>query len=155
LSKERSDFKARNADRAFRSKSRKIIESLTIREGFSLLMDFYCKNRALGATSIDDDGDQLLFQWGSFDWGQGENFEVNLTRQIILPDGDDDFEIWQLSLTYGCPTTKEWASLGGGNKWCDRPEQLQSFQSFVLESQPVLTLENEPNPFVDLCWERT
>ncbi|MCL1971600.1 MAG: hypothetical protein FWG57_01250 [Endomicrobia bacterium] len=42
------------------------------------------------------DTDMLLFQYGTYDWGSGENFEFNITRQFIFADADEPF---QLSLT--------------------------------------------------------
>jgi hypothetical protein len=32
----------------------------------------------------------LLFQWGTYDWGTGEHFGFNLTRQLIGEGRVDD-----------------------------------------------------------------
>ena len=40
------------------------------------------------------------FNGGTYDWGSGDHFELDLTRQVILPDEEDDDAIWQLHLTY-------------------------------------------------------
>ena len=57
-----------------------------------------------GSVRFDDvdlaaDGDMLLYQWGAYDWGEGESFEFDITRQLILGTGEDE-DIFQLSLTF-------------------------------------------------------
>lgn len=37
----------------------------------------------------------LLFEWGTFDWGDGPRFEVDITRHFIFGEGEDE-NIWQL-----------------------------------------------------------
>jgi hypothetical protein len=44
----------------------------------------------------DENGDMLLFQYGSYDWGKGEFFEFNITRQFIKQNEDEPY---QLSMT--------------------------------------------------------
>ena len=36
------------------------------------------------------DGDMLLYQWGTYDWGRGASFEFDITRQLILGAGEDE-----------------------------------------------------------------
>jgi hypothetical protein len=35
--------------------------------------------------------DMLLYQFGVYDWGKGEHFEIDITRQFII-DGEEDDE---------------------------------------------------------------
>ncbi|MBL8022234.1 MAG: hypothetical protein JNM27_21340 [Leptospirales bacterium] len=69
----------------------------------------------------EEDGDMLLFQYGVYDWGSGENFEIDFTRQFYRED-----EILQLRCTLyfppnvgkrtatrnlwstNCPTLNDW-----------------------------------------------
>ena len=45
--------------------------------GCDALFDFYRDNRADGAVfEQHDDADMLLFQWGTYDWGEGEHFSL-------------------------------------------------------------------------------
>jgi hypothetical protein len=74
----------------------------------------------------------LLFQWGTRDWGKGEAFEYNLTRQ--LTPGDDDADIWQLRLTFRFAPSPERRALGAGNQWCHSPAELAGLRSFVRGS---------------------
>jgi hypothetical protein len=43
-----------------------------------------------------EDGDMLLFQYGTYDWGKGRFFEFNITRQFIKQNEDEPY---QLSMT--------------------------------------------------------
>ena len=76
------------------------LSDLTVDRGVAIMLAFYRDQRASDC-SIDSDGDMLLFQFGTHDWGDGESFEFDLTRQFII-DGDDDAgeNIFQLSLTF-------------------------------------------------------
>ena len=85
--------------------------------GIQAMLGFYQDRRVDGCDPTGD-GDMLLFQWGTYDWGEGERFELDLTRQVILPDEEDDDAIWQLHLTYRFPTSPKLASLESGNRWC-------------------------------------
>ena len=29
----------------------------------------------------------LLYQWGTYDWGEGKYFQIDITRQFILGEG--------------------------------------------------------------------
>ena len=50
---------------------------------FESVYEVYRDIRIFGFT--DEEQDMLLFQYGVFDWGQGERFELDLTRQFIRP----------------------------------------------------------------------
>jgi hypothetical protein len=50
---------------------------LTLAQGVRLMLDFYRDVRAQGV-DLDDDGDMLLFQWGTYDWdGAGRTFQCD------------------------------------------------------------------------------
>jgi hypothetical protein len=104
--------------------------------GFRVLIDFYANVRADGC-DLDADQDMLLFQWGTYDWGEGEHFEIDLVRQVMMPDEEDDDAIWQLHLTYRYRASAEFALLGSGNRWCPSPSEASHFAGFVLSSLPV------------------
>lgn len=65
------------------------LSSLSPTQGINLMLDFYSDERAEGC-QIEEDGDMLLFQWGVYDWGEREHFEVNITRQFIEIGREDD-----------------------------------------------------------------
>src|SRR5581483_8998030 len=61
-------------------------------------LDFYADVTASGLAA-DPQADMLLFRYGVFDWGSGESFEIDLTRQFIVSDRIDDDAISQLRCT--------------------------------------------------------
>ncbi len=56
-------------------------------------------------------------QWGTYDWGAGSHFELNITRQFIEADLRDDDAISQLSLTLRFAPSLSLDGLGAGNIW--------------------------------------
>jgi hypothetical protein len=106
----------------------------TPREGLESMLEFYANVRAVDV-DLDADGDMLLFQWGTYDWGNGPMFELDLTRQLIRHGAEDD-DIWQLHMTYRFAPSEESRSLGKGDRWCSRPNELADFQRFI-ENHPA------------------
>lgn len=76
----------------------------------------------------------LLFQWGTYDWGKGEMFEFDVTRQLIAAPAVDDDSIWQLSWKLLFSPSAATATVGDGNRWCGHPSELDSFRSFIRSS---------------------
>jgi hypothetical protein len=105
----------------------------------------------IDSTDVEKDGDMLLFQWGTYDWGEGTLFEVGLTRQITKASCDPDEEadsMQQLQMTFRFSSTEETTALGKGNEWCPRPSNVNLFLAsiksngayiFALERRPIET----------------
>ena len=56
---------------------------------------------------------------------EGESFEFDITRQLILGTGENE-DIFQLSLTFKFqPTMALPASLAAGNHWCRSLEEVE------------------------------
>jgi hypothetical protein len=105
------------------------------RLGIERMAAFYRDVRA-DDVDAESNGDMLLFQWGTYDWGSGLMFEVDITRQLIRGDGEDD-DIWQLHLTYRFPPSEPLSAIGEGNRWCAEPSDLPSFEEFMM-THPAL-----------------
>lgn len=121
---------------------------LSVDEGIDAMIDFYRSARADDCL-LDHDGDMLLFQWGSHDWGKGPHFELDITRQFIRDDGEDE-DIWQLSLTFVFPPT----AMASGNHWCLTPDDLDAFAKFVV-AHPAFAASLNATPLrVELDFER-
>lgn len=101
----------------------------TPRAGVEAMTAFYRDVRA-DDVDMQSDGDMLLFQWGMVDRGDGDMFEVDITRQFIRGAGEDD-DIWQLHLTYRFPPTEALRAIGKGDRWCERPAQVAALELFV------------------------
>ena len=122
--------------------------TLTLRDGFEAMLDFYRDKRASGC-ALEEDGDMLLFQWGTYEWarlplgsGTDKVFDLNLTRQLILDERGEDDDIWQLALNFKFEPSGELGALGRDNKWCHTLQELPPFREYVLASAPVTTCSN-------------
>ncbi len=81
------------------------IATLTAEAGVRLMLDFYRDVRVEGVAALEEDGDTLLFEWGAFDWGEGNHFEIIIHRQFVDAQLQDDDAISQLRLIfYFAPT---------------------------------------------------
>lgn len=105
---------------------------------FVLFMRFYSEQRATGL-SDGPNSDMLLFQYGCYDWGKGEFFELNLTRQFIVPNGEDDTTISQLQMTFRYKPNERLRDLPRHNLWCRNPDDVDALRRDVLSS-PALAL---------------
>jgi hypothetical protein len=108
------------------------VATLNVANGSAAVFDFYQDVRP-GCAQIPD-GDMLLFQWGTYDWGQGEHFQLDLTRQLILSHDAEDEDIWQLSLTFLFDPVGDLKALGAGNEWCQSLHALAQFRTRVCGS---------------------
>ena len=121
----------------------KRLSLLTPANGIALMIDFYVAERAEGC-DLQLDGDMLLYQWGCYDWGDGEFFDFNITRQFISEAGDDD-DIRQLRLTFKYEPTTDMRKAKDGNHWCKLPKDAAAFRKFVDSSQAMKAIaEAEP-----------
>lgn len=109
------------------------ISSLAVGDGIALMLAFYEDDRADGCV-LDADGDMLLYQWGCYDWGNGEFFELNITRQFIDGAAEDE-DIRQLSLTFRFPPSADFRKAGEGNSWCRTPDDVRRFRSKIESSR--------------------
>lgn len=104
-------------------------------EAVRLMLAFYRQVRAEGC-SFDTNGDMVLFQWGTFDFGEGETYHYDLTRQfIVYGPGEDEHEMSQLSLTVHFAVTDQLRALQKGNGWCSWPAEADEFERFIASQE--------------------
>ena len=136
-------FDPRNARQEFERflSGRNLNESnLNLANGCEAFFDFYRDLRPHGRVfDQHEDADMLLFQWGTYDWGSGEHFSFNLTRQLIVSEHAEDEDIWQLSLTFEFEPDNELRALGRGDKWWHSLSQLPEFREYVYRSAAFTT----------------
>ena len=107
------------------------IDELDAEQATRAMVDHYIEWRA-DEVDVDEDGDMLLFQWGSYG-----SFQYNVTRQLITQAEDDEDEIWQLSLTLHYPEDDDTGRLGSGERWCYSPDELDEFVRFIEGATPT------------------
>ena len=125
----------------------------TPRAGIESMIAFYNGVR-FEDVDLESDGDMLLFQWGTYDWGNGAMFEIDMTRQLIATNGEDD-DIWQLHLTYRFAPSEALGALGKGNRWCARPDATAPFELFVLDHPALAAVGSRTDGQSELAYEST
>lgn len=124
--------------------SGKTTASLTPAEAVRVMLDFF-RQVHIDDVALEDGGaDMLLYQWGTYDWGQGRFFQCDLTRQFIVAGSDGDEGFRQLALTCSYQPTLALDALKSGNRWCRSADDLVGFEAFISESgayQAVGTLK--------------
>jgi hypothetical protein len=114
------------------------VGSASSRQLIEAALDFYVQIPAQELAAIAE-RDMLLFQFGTYNWGNGEHFEIDVTRQFIIADAEDDDAISQLNCTLQYKPTDALRSVGNGNRWCKSREGVANFRAFILASDAYLT----------------
>lgn len=91
---------------------------------------------ALPVEGVDPEGgDMFLFQWGVYDWhdGNGERFEIDFTRQFVVntPTGEYD-HMQQLHCTFFYDATTQLREFGSGDDWLQDVSEAESFPVFSV-----------------------
>jgi hypothetical protein len=82
------------------------------------MLEFYLGTR-FGDVDSDEDGDMLLFEWGTFN--AGSSFYYEMTRQLITNGSCDDDAFSQLSLTLKYDADADAQTIRSSCRWCMRP----------------------------------
>ncbi len=122
------------------------LEQLNARQGMDLMLAFYEQLRA-ECSPLNEDGDMLLFQWGTYNFSGSPIFQLDITRQCMVPNEDEPH---QLSLTFYYNTTEVTESLKSGNKWCYRPDKLREFRQFIDDSAAFSAYADSKPSLVEL-----
>ena len=146
-----------DADDAFRALLAQrglTVERLDAERATAAMSDFYALYRAIDVDG-GEQGDMLLFQWGTYDWGRGPAFEYDITRQFIVEGYEEpDAAIWQLSLTVRYEPDHRSAALEHGNRWCEHPAKLDAFSRFIENSDATNYARSEAPESVELRFEQ-
>jgi len=147
-------MKAKRAKQEFEKlilKSGGHVRSLSPAQGLEMMLAFYVSVR-FDDVALTAYGDMLLYQWGTYDWGEGESFEFDITRQLILGAGEDE-NIFQLSLTFKFQPTVKLRQLGEGNRWCRSLEEVEEFRSFINSSPAMIAVGHATPSIVKLEYD--
>jgi hypothetical protein len=110
------------------------VSRLNAEEAVDVAIAFFESERADDVEA--QEGDMLLFQWGTYDWrdGNGPSFQFELARQFVVagfdPEEADD-AMWQLRLTLHYAPSEAAAVVGAGDRWCERAEDVGAFRAFI------------------------
>jgi hypothetical protein len=128
------------------------LASLTLSQAVDSMLGFYSAERAEGCRLGDDQGDMLLYEWGTFSTINPGHFQVGMTRQFTTDPGGDD-EIRQLQLTFLFASSPTLDAMGKGHRWCDSPDDLREFRQFIQDSTPYSVLRTTTAKRVNLVLE--
>ena len=106
---------------------------MDLRRGAEAVTEFYRRSR-FQLCDLEQDGDMLLYQWGVNDWGDGEFFDIDFTRQLI-DCSDEDRRITQVSLRFRYPVVRDCSGLKAGNFWCEHVDLTNRFEDDVQTSE--------------------
>jgi hypothetical protein len=93
----------------------------------------------------------LLFQWGIFDFGQGETFHYDITRQFVVSGSSGDDGMSQLSLTVHFGVSNALRGVDG-NRWCKSLANAVEFERFINASEATRAVEGLKPLRVTLDW---
>lgn len=129
------------------------IATLTIPQLVENTLAFYRSVRALGLAP-NHDADMLLFQWGVFNWGKGEFFEFDITRQFISAGKTGDDAISQLRCTAYFIPTPSLRAIPVSNRWCTSISEAESFSNFIISSAAYRAVQGSKPSKVAASWEK-
>jgi hypothetical protein len=112
---------------------------LTPEQGVQAMLAFYREERADGCR-FESDADMLLYEWGTYDWGPGEFFDLSITRQLAHDSSGEDEDIWQLQLVFKFSPTDPLRALQHGSRWCHDLGELEAFERFLRASAAFQTV---------------
>lgn len=133
---------AESTFRAFLQRHGKAPDELLPEDLLALGFAFYETERVIDALPANEDsfGDALLFQWGIREAllpHYDECYYVDLTRQFISKDGEDDDAMFQLTCQLQYELGPELRRVETGNRWCASLGALPEFKAFAL-AHPAL-----------------
>lgn len=112
----------------------------------SAWLSFYEQVRATGTVEDPDAWpDTLLFEFGTTEALPGHyeaHFYINLTRQFISAEGEDDDAMSQLVWMLEYQPTEDLRALGHYTEWCDTVNALEPFRKSVLGSPALSAAAN-------------
>lgn len=106
----------------------RILKAKSPADLFESVCSLYAEVRFPGV--IEDEGDMLLYQYGIYDWGDGEYFQLDLTRQFIKEDND----VVQLRTTLLFHPINELRELESASYWCESTSVLDHFEQIIQNS---------------------
>lgn len=118
-----------------------------------LLVNYYKDIRVAGC-EIDLEQDMLLYQWGTYDWGEGLWFEFEITRQITVEEKDEYAGMYQLHLTLKYRDCDELSLLDNGCFWCSSLFEVDEFKEEIMNSDVMKAIVSKDIQQVSIIYEQ-
>jgi len=125
------------------------IATLDARRALALALDWYVGERATDAHPLDEDGDGLLIEWGTFSFESPPTFQYSVCRQLITDDEADADEqaIWQVRLTVHYAVEAATSDLNGST-WIFDPADAPREGERLANHSVLDLLDGKPVAFV-------
>jgi hypothetical protein len=103
----------------------------------------------LEGTQHYDESDMLLFEYGCYDWydGQGECFDFSVTRQWFLPDNDEPYQL-RIQMRYD---PEAFRAYGTETHWCEDDGSIDDWTN-LIRSTKAFSLANSLGPQAYSIW---
>jgi hypothetical protein len=131
--------------------SGKQLDRLQPSDAIRLMLHFYRSARAEGC-DMEQDGDMLLFQYGTYERHGTKRFELDITRQFILAGGEDE-DFRQLSLKFEFIASRDLESIGNGDKWCASLGHVDDFEKLIAAHAAMRAVGAREDGHVRLTYE--
>lgn len=113
-------------------KTRLANQTITPDIAIDAMMEFYNEHKPPTPDEENPDSDMILFQYGTYDWdGKGAKFELDFTRQIADPDGDEFFQI-SLTLYY---KPADIGDIKASNRWSINDPTIEDWLTTIKNTE--------------------
>ncbi|MEP7327879.1 MAG: hypothetical protein ABI777_01610 [Betaproteobacteria bacterium] len=117
------------------------VDALPIPDALDLMVAFYSDVPVTGIEPAPDDA--LKYSWGVRYRGEGEHFEVNLSRVVTSRRVDAAPLVREMELTYRFAPTIELRSFARNEVWCYSRPELPIFVTAVRDSDAFGVAQRE------------
>jgi hypothetical protein len=126
------------------------INRLLPEDGIRGLVKFYQMERIDGC-DMENDGDMLLFQWGIYNFTGKNEFQINITRQLLLLEEDEPY---QLSLTFYYDVNDDNSTIKAGNFWCNNVKDISGFLRMIDKNSTYQVLKDKKAAKVEMTYDQ-
>ena len=118
------------------------------RFGVEQMLLFFATAQAEGCTAPSQD--MLLFEWGTYNWGEGASFELCISRQFVETGAEGEPVISQLRLVFKYTPSSQLTAFGEGNHWCNSRAEISEFAQYIHASSSFQAVADLEAPSVRL-----
>lgn len=135
------------------------LEGVTPAEAVELLIAFYKEQGCETCDARENEGDMLVWDFGVYDWGEGEQFVVTVARQFVvveqLEDEGETFDVdvvSQMSMTFMDEADDSRWDLGMGQFWCTSEAEIEAWRGQIEGCGVLAAVAKRPLAQMMLEW---